>query len=326
MPIGSLESGAPKVRQAGIPAGRTFLVSVYCSGRKPLGGQEKSSRVRIARRLSIAAVPVAGLATAFCISSSGSHHVADASTHRVSTPVKTSAAAAVAAVAGHKAVAGKTAIAGKTSAAGHKATPGAAKLLATTKPPVRHAVKPASTTVWYTVKAGDSLSSIAQHYYNDASAWPVLYWANGKSVTIQPGQRLRIPAKPAHIPAAPVLQVASSTSSSDSAGTSSGSAVSSDASSGSSSAASSSTSDAAASTSGDSAFQSCVIERESGGDSQITNSSGHYGLYQFSYSTWVAYGGAPSEFGDASVAEQNAVFATAMSEGGEDNWAPYDGC
>jgi Transglycosylase-like domain len=56
------------------------------------------------------------------------------------------------------------------------------------------------------------------------------------------------------------------------------------------------------------------------------NSSGHYGLYQFSYSTWVAYGGAPSEFGDASVAEQNAVFATAMSEGGEDNWAPYDGC
>ena len=44
------------------------------------------------------------------------------------------------------------------------------------------------------------------------------------------------------------------------------------------------------------------------------------------YGTWVAYGGSPSAFGHASVAEQNQVFENAMARGGEDNWAPYDGC
>lgn len=76
-----------------------------------------------------------------------------------------------------------------------------------------------------------------------------------------------------------------------------------------------------------SGFQACVISRESGGNAQIMNSTGHYGLYQFSYSTWIAYGGSPSTFGHASVAEQNQVFANAMATpGGASNWAPYDGC
>ncbi|HLK00770.1 MAG TPA: transglycosylase family protein, partial [Streptosporangiaceae bacterium] len=74
------------------------------------------------------------------------------------------------------------------------------------------------------------------------------------------------------------------------------------------------------------AFGACVVARESGGNSQVMNSSGHYGLYQFSYSTWVAYGGNPGDFGHASVAEQNAVFATALARGGQSNWSPYDGC
>jgi Transglycosylase-like domain len=79
--------------------------------------------------------------------------------------------------------------------------------------------------------------------------------------------------------------------------------------------------------SGTRAFQQCVISRESGGNPQVMNASGHYGLYQFSYSTWVAYGGNPADFGHASVAEQNQVFANAMATpGGEGNWAPYDGC
>jgi hypothetical protein len=150
----------------------------------------------------------------------------------------------------------------------------------------------------------------------------VIYYANKAglhgSATIQPGERLRIPAKPGHIPAAPAFAAApvasvtatSSTSTSTSAGSST----------------SASTSAPAASTSGDSAFQSCVIERESGGNAQVMNSSGHYGLYQFSLSTWEAYGGSAADFGHASVAEQNQVFANAMAAGGEDNWAPYDGC
>lgn len=75
-----------------------------------------------------------------------------------------------------------------------------------------------------------------------------------------------------------------------------------------------------------SGFQQCVIARESGGNSQVMNSSGHYGLYQFSASTWQAYGGSAATFGHATVAEQNAVFANAMAQGGQSNWSPYDGC
>lgn len=81
------------------------------------------------------------------------------------------------------------------------------------------------------------------------------------------------------------------------------------------------------STAGDSSFQACVISRESGGNSQIWNASGHYGLYQFSASTWAAYGGNPADFGHASAAEQTQVFDNAMATaGGAGNWAPYDGC
>ncbi len=74
------------------------------------------------------------------------------------------------------------------------------------------------------------------------------------------------------------------------------------------------------------AFGQCVVARESGGQTQVMNSTGHYGLYQFSASTWAAYGGNPADFGHASAAEQNQVFANALARGGESNWAPYDGC
>jgi LysM repeat protein len=80
------------------------------------------------------------------------------------------------------------------------------------------------------------------------------------------------------------------------------------------------------STAGDGSFQSCVISRESGGNPNVTNASGHYGLYQFSASTWEEYGGSASTFGNASVSEQNQVFQNAMAQGGESNWSPYDGC
>ena len=82
----------------------------------------------------------------------------------------------------------------------------------------------------------------------------------------------------------------------------------------------------AATYSGGSSFQQCVIARESGGNSQVMNGSGHYGLYQFSASTWAAYGGSPADFGNAGVAEQNQVFDNAIAAGGESNWSAYDGC
>lgn len=73
-------------------------------------------------------------------------------------------------------------------------------------------------------------------------------------------------------------------------------------------------------------YEACVIARESGGNSQVMNSSGHYGLFQFSASTWAAYGGSPGDFGHASAAEQEQVFSNAMAQGGQSNWSPYDGC
>lgn len=77
---------------------------------------------------------------------------------------------------------------------------------------------------------------------------------------------------------------------------------------------------------GTSSFQACVIARESGGNPQVMNASGHYGLYQFDLGTWISGGGIAADFGHASVAEQNAVFASVYAARGTSPWAPYDGC
>lgn len=77
---------------------------------------------------------------------------------------------------------------------------------------------------------------------------------------------------------------------------------------------------------GSDSMQRCIIRAESGGKSQIMNSSGHYGLYQFSSSTWAAHGGSSASFGHASVAEQNRVFRSTVAANGYRDWTPYDGC
>lgn len=187
--------------------------------------------------------------------------------------------------------------------------------------------KSASKSRTYKVKAGDSLSKIAQHYYSEAAAWPVIYYANRHSIKsaneISVGQKLTIPAKPAKIPAAPAVPVAApvsqvSTSAAPAQVTSTAQPA--------STYQHASTSQPASTYSGGSGFQSCVISRESGGNSQVMNGSGHYGLYQFSEGTWEAYGGSASSFGNASVAEQNQVFNNAIAQGGQSNWSAYDGC
>ena len=177
----------------------------------------------------------------------------------------------------------------------------------------RHHRAPSAT---YIVRSGDTLASIAQHLYASADYWPVLYWANHATIKyasqVQVGQVLSVPGKPAKIPAAPKesAPAAPPASTYSSASTSSSGTT-----------ATTSTYSGSAGS-----FQACVIARESGGNPQVMNASGHYGLYQFSASTWAAYGGNPADFGHASVAEQNQVFANAIAAGGESNWAPYDGC
>jgi len=189
------------------------------------------------------------------------------------------------------------------------------KAVAATKP---HASQQAT----YTVKSGDSLSTIAERVYHESKAWTVLYWANHSKIRyaneITPGQVLKVPAKPAKLPAAPgelgpaaAPATAPVSTQETYAPVQTTSAVS---------------SDYSGSGYPGGSFGSCVVAAESGGNSQVMNASGHYGLYQFSASTWAAYGGDPSEFGDATVAEQNAVFSNALAAGGESNWSAYDGC
>jgi len=171
----------------------------------------------------------------------------------------------------------------------------------------------------YTVRSGDSLSAIAGKVYHKQNAWPVLYWANRGKIRwaniVAEGQVLKVPAMPAKIPAAP-SQLGPAPAPAPVAAPAAAAApaqATSSVSSGYSGGASSS-------------FESCVIARESGGNAQVMNSSGHYGLYQFSESTWVAYGGSAASFGHASAAEQHQVFSNAVAQGGQSNWSPYDGC
>jgi LysM repeat protein len=84
------------------------------------------------------------------------------------------------------------------------------------------------------------------------------------------------------------------------------------------------------STAGLSAFESCVIAHESGGNPQAVNpSSGAGGLYQFLPSTWASLGFAyvyPGGAQTAPVSVQHAAFAKLYAEAGTSPWAPYDGC
>lgn len=73
-------------------------------------------------------------------------------------------------------------------------------------------------------------------------------------------------------------------------------------------------------------YEACVIARESGGNSQVMNSSGHYGLYQFDYGTWVSGGGSGADFGHASASEQRRVFQAVYAARGTQPWSPSDGC
>ena len=255
-----------------------------------MGCHRKPSRIRFPRRLPTVAAPaLASVAAAICLSPQA-----------LASP---SAAQAPA----HNAV-----------VAGYQSGPSAAHLLAAEWWAEQAKSAGPSSPSSYRVRSGDSLSSIAGRVYHNQNAWTVLYWANHKQIhwanVIEAGQVLRIPVKPAKIPAAPAelgpsapptpaaaASAVSGYAAAPSAGTYSGGVP-------------------------GGSFGQCVIARESGGNAQVMNASGHYGLYQFSASTWAAYGGSPADFGNASVAEQNQVFANAVAAGGQSNWSAYDGC
>jgi LysM repeat protein len=261
-----------------------------------LGRHSKPSRIRLPQGATAAAAPtIAGVAAAFCLAP------------------QASAAALPPAITAHTPVLDADQLKVPSAPANDEA-------LLTAKRRVSHA---AAIPATYRVRAGDSLSSIAARLYHNRDAWPVIYWRNHSAIKwaddIYAGEILRIPASPGKIPDPPselapkpvvVTPPAASGGAAQPAASTSGSS-------------------ADASYSGEypgGAFGACVVAAESGGNAQIMNATGHYGLYQFSASTWAAYGGNPADFGDATVAEQNQVFANALAEGGEDNWSLYDGC
>jgi LysM repeat protein len=255
-----------------------------------LGCHRKPSRIRLPRRLPTVAAPaLASVAAAIWLS-----------------PQALASPSAVPAAADNAVV------------AGYQSGPSAAHLLAAEWWAEQAKSAGPSSPSWYRVRSGDSLSSIAGRVYRDQNAWTVLYWANHKQIhwanVIEAGQVLRIPVKPAKIPAAPAeLGPSAPPAPAPAASAVSGYAP----------------APSASTYSGGvpgGSFGQCVIARESGGNAQVMNASGHYGLYQFSASTWAAYGGSPADFGNASVAEQNQVFANALAAGGQSNWSAYDGC
>src|SRR3984885_4616428 len=294
-------SGAPKAdreeRSTAYPP--LFPVSANYARRSPLGRhRRKRTQFAISNRLPFAAAPaLIGVAAAITLSASMTPSPALASTL---TPHVTSG--------------------------GQSWRVANAQLLAAIHPIVRKPATAHQTARRYTVRAGDTLSTIAGKVYHDPGAWPVLYWANRDKIrwanSVEAGQVLTVPVKPARIPAAPsqlgpaaapapVPAQASTEQAATVPQSSSGVAE---------------PAQSASTYTGSGSFQECVISSESGGNSQVMNSSGHYGLYQFSSSTWAEYGGNPADFGDASVAEQNQVFDNAIAAGGQSNWSAYDGC
>jgi LysM repeat protein len=267
-----------------------------------LGCHRKQSSIRISRRLPAIAVPaLAGVAAAFCLAPQA---LADPS--------------AAQGTANHAVVADTAS----------RLDPLSAQLLSAIKQ-TEHTAQTARQQTrsgqasWYTVKAGDSLSVIAERSYHNQNAWPVVYWANRNRIhwanVIEPGQVLRIPVKPAQIPAPPSLLGPAPAPAAETAAPEATPQAA-------PAAATSQGADVSSSATPGGSFAQCVIARESGGQSQVMNGSGHYGLYQFSASTWAAYGGSSADFGHASVAEQNQVFNNAIAAGGQSNWSAYDGC
>jgi Transglycosylase-like domain/LysM domain len=166
----------------------------------------------------------------------------------------------------------------------------------------------------YTVKAGDTLSSIARHEYHSAATWPALWWVNRHKVhnpeMIRVGQRLTLsswhPRKvwlnraalaaiPASAPAAPV--------------------------SGAAPAAPATGAWSAPAPSGGVNW-SAIAACESGGNWAASTGNGFYGGLQFTEGTWLANGGgqfAPSA-NLATPAEQIAVAQRVLASQGIGAW------
>ncbi len=178
-----------------------------------------------------------------------------------------------------------------------------------------------------TVRSGDTLSSISQRAYGRAADWPAVWWANRHSVRnpsmIKVGQHLRLPADPrvsawltrAAVSAIPAPVAVAAAPAPVQPATSAAPAT-----------VSSVPAQAASYNGAPGSFQSCVIQRESGGNARRGQRvQRRRRLYGFLPSTWQALGfsGLPE---NAPVSVQNAAFAKEYAQSGSSAWSAYDGC
>jgi LysM repeat protein len=200
----------------------------------------------------------------------------------------------------------------------------AAVKAAAARPPLTRAHLTAARTS-YTVVPGDTLSRISARFCGTAADYPSLARAShiANANIIHAGQAVTLAchvAAPAAGPApsgehdatvsveaAPAADQAPAQGSQPAAGVA-----------------------ATVGTGGMSAFESCVISHESGGNAGAVNSSsGAGGLFQFLPSTWAGLGYAAAYPGGAQTAPvsvQEAAFDKLYAEAGTAPWDPYDGC
>jgi hypothetical protein len=160
----------------------------------------------------------------------------------------------------------------------------------------------------YTVRSGDSLSSIAAHAYGNRADWPAVWWANRRQVpnpnVISVGERLELPAS-GHVPRW-MERAAQAAAHARSAPRSS--------------AVADSRAQAPASSNG--VNWAAIAACESGGDWSANTGNGFYGGLQFSEGTWLAYGGGQyaSSANLASESQQIAVADRVLAGQGIGAW------
>ncbi len=169
---------------------------------------------------------------------------------------------------------------------------------------------------YYTVKPGDTLSSIAHKAYGSRSDWPALWWTNRHQIAnpdaIVAGQRLRLstwhPRKAWIVRAA----MAASTPPAPAASAQSPSSL---------PATSSAPSYSGGSSSGGVNWDA-IAACESGGNWSTSTGNGFSGGLQFSQGTWDAYGGAQysSTAAGASRSQQIAVAQRVLAGQGIGAW------
>jgi LysM repeat protein len=170
----------------------------------------------------------------------------------------------------------------------------------------------------YTVRSGDSLSTIAAHTYGTTADWPAVWWANRHQVAnpnmIAAGQRLHLPAS-GHVPSWMARAAMAATAAGSAPAAASASAPQAEP-------AAPARATLATPASSGGADWAAIAACESGGNWSTNTGNGFYGGLQFTQQTWLAYGGGQyaASANLASPAQQIAVAQRVLAAQGIGAW------